>query len=228
VQRAVDTLAGTGATLAILPAGTANLLATNLGIPDDVSEAVAIGLHGARRRLDVGRVNGERFAVMAGTGFDALVMDQVDGGLKARLGRASYVLAAARNTRTEPVEARVEVDGRRWFDGPITCLLFGNVGRAFGGLDLFPDADPEDGLLEVGVVTAANPLQWARTVARSAVTRPESSPFVSTTTASRVDVRLKRKLPYEVDGGARPPERRLKVRVQPAAVQVAVPEGNLE
>ena len=48
VQRCVDALAGTEATVAILPAGTANLLATNLGIPKDIAEAVRIGLHGAR------------------------------------------------------------------------------------------------------------------------------------------------------------------------------------
>ena len=72
VQRCVQELAGSDVAVAILPAGTANLLATNLGIPDDLEAAVEVGLHGRRRRLDVGVVNGERFAVMAGTGFDAL------------------------------------------------------------------------------------------------------------------------------------------------------------
>src|SRR5207237_79703 len=65
VQRCIDVLAGTPATLAILPAGTANLLATNLGIPRDLEAAVEIGVHGERRLLDVGVVNDERFAVMA-------------------------------------------------------------------------------------------------------------------------------------------------------------------
>src|SRR5262245_2108525 len=71
VQRCVDVLAGSEADLAIIPAGTANLFATNLGIPKSIPEAVALGLRGARRQLDVGRFNGERFAVMAGAGFDA-------------------------------------------------------------------------------------------------------------------------------------------------------------
>jgi diacylglycerol kinase family enzyme len=74
VQRCIDVMAGSPATLAILPAGTANLLATNLGIPDDVEAAVRVGLHGSRRSLDVGVINGERFAVMAGTGLDALMI----------------------------------------------------------------------------------------------------------------------------------------------------------
>src|SRR6266545_4915152 len=58
VQRCVDALAGSAVTVAIVPAGTANLLAANLGIPRDLPEAVRIGLHGARRRLDVGRITG--------------------------------------------------------------------------------------------------------------------------------------------------------------------------
>src|SRR5919199_3661672 len=68
VQRCVDALAGSDATVAIVPAGTANLLARNLGIPEDLPEAVRIGFHGRRRKLDLGKVNGEHFAVMAGIG----------------------------------------------------------------------------------------------------------------------------------------------------------------
>ena len=74
VQRCIDVLAGTGTPLAIVPAGTANLLATNLGIPQDIEGAVAAGLGGARRAIDVGRLNGERFGVMAGAGLDAAMM----------------------------------------------------------------------------------------------------------------------------------------------------------
>ena len=82
VQRCVDVLAGSGASLAIIPAGTANLFATNLGIPKDIERAVSIALHGTRRTLDVGRFNGERFAVMAGAGFDAaMIRDAGKGGL---------------------------------------------------------------------------------------------------------------------------------------------------
>ncbi len=71
MQQAIDVLVGEAATLAILPAGTANLLTTNLGIPKDLEQAVRIGVHGANLRIDVGRINGEHFAVMAGTGLDA-------------------------------------------------------------------------------------------------------------------------------------------------------------
>ena len=80
VQRWIDAVAGTGTAVAILPAGTANLLAMNLQIPDDLPEAVRIGLHGNRRRLDTGSVNGEHFTVMAGAGFDARMISEAGRG----------------------------------------------------------------------------------------------------------------------------------------------------
>ena len=89
VQRCVDAVDGGAATLAIVPAGTANLFATNLEIPKDIEQAVHIGLHGPRRMLDVGRMNGERFAVMAGAGFDAQMIRAADAGLKDRIGRVA-------------------------------------------------------------------------------------------------------------------------------------------
>src|SRR5580704_16506481 len=72
VQRCIDALAGTGAVMAILPAGTANLLAT-------------------------GTVNGEHFAVMAGAGFDARMIADADRAMKDRLGRVAYLYTGARN-----------------------------------------------------------------------------------------------------------------------------------
>ena len=73
--------------------------------------AVSIGLRGERRRLDVGRFNGERFGVMAGAGFDAAMIHDADGGLKDRLGRAAYVWTGSQNLRAKPFKAKIEVDG---------------------------------------------------------------------------------------------------------------------
>src|SRR5918995_1752773 len=87
VQRCVDALAGSGVPVGIIPAGTANLLAHNLGIPEDLAEAVRIAFHGRRRALDLGKLNGEHFAVMAGVGFDADMINDADRDAKDRLGR---------------------------------------------------------------------------------------------------------------------------------------------
>jgi diacylglycerol kinase (ATP) len=224
VQRAVDVLAGTSATLAILPAGTANLLAHNLGLPIDLAECVEAGLHGARRSIDVGVVNGERFAVMAGTGFDAMMIRDADRGLKDRVGRLAYIWTGARHLDLPRTKVRIHVDGERWFKGAASCVLFGNVSSVLGGITAFDDARPDDGLLDVGVVTANGPWEWARTLARTAFGHSARSPFVEVTRARRVvEVRLDRKLPYELDGGDRPPAKRLHVEVEQGALTVATP-----
>jgi diacylglycerol kinase (ATP) len=223
VQRCIDVIAGTGATLAIIPAGTANLLATNLGIPKDIPAAVEIGLSGAHRHLDVGRINGEGFAVMAGTGMDARMIAEADGTLKDRMGRLAYVWTGAKNLRTEPFDALIEVDGERWFAGRASCILFGNVGKVFGKIEAFPDAKPDDGVLDLGVVTADGVTQWLRTVARATVGNVANSPFAQATRARSARIRLDRKVPYELDGGARKKVRSLEVEIEPGAVEICVP-----
>ena len=223
VQRVIDAAAGAPVTLAIVPAGTANLFATNLGIPKDLEEAVAIGLDGSKRQLDVGRINGEHFGVMAGTGLDALMIRDADAGLKDTIGRFAYVWTGAKNVEGSAVEMRVEVDGKAWFEGEASCLLIGNVGEVIGGISAFPDARPDDGLLDIGVVTASGALDWVRTLGRAAVGDAASSPFVETTTGRRFDVRLSKAIPYELDGGARKKTKRLKCKVKAASVTVCVP-----
>jgi YegS/Rv2252/BmrU family lipid kinase len=223
VQRSIDALAGSETPLAILPAGTANLLATNLGIPQDIRRAVAIGLDGERRKLDVGRFNGERFAVMAGAGFDAAMIEQADGKLKDRLGRVAYVWSGSQNLRAKPFKAKIEVDGTPWYAGAASCILFGNVGRLFGGIEVFEHARPDDGRLELGVVNADGIADWMRTLARTAVGHPERSPLVQATTAKKIKVKLNRKVLYEVDGGDREKVRSFTVKVQPAAITICLP-----
>jgi diacylglycerol kinase (ATP) len=223
VQRCIDALAGTDVAIAILPAGTANQLATSLGIPVDLAEAVRIGCGGGRRRLDLGKVNGEHFAVMAGLGFDAEMISAADRGAKKRLGQLAYVAAAVRNTGGAPTGMRIKVDGTGWFHGDASCVLLGNIGTISGGIAAFDDARPDDGWLDVGVTTATGPVQWARVLTRMAVGRSDRSPLVRITRARKVRVRLDAPLRYELDGGARGRTRRLKARVVPAAITVCVP-----
>jgi YegS/Rv2252/BmrU family lipid kinase len=223
-QRSIDALAGSETPLAIVPAGTANLLATNLGIPQDIEQAVSIGLRGERRKLDVGRFNGERFAVMAGAGFDASMIHEADGGLKDRLGRVAYVWTGSRNLRAKPFNAKITVDGAPWYAGAASCILAGNVGRLFGGIEVFEDARPDDGRLEIGVINADGVVDWVRTLARTAVGHPDRSPLVQATSATKVKVKLDRKVLYEVDGGDREKVKSFTIKVQPGAITVCTPK----
>jgi diacylglycerol kinase (ATP) len=224
VQRVIDTVAGAPVALAILPAGTANLFATNLGIPKDLEEAVNIGLNGSRCQFDVGLMNSEHFGVMAGTGLDALMIRDADAGLKDKVGRFAYIWTGAKNMRQAPVKMRIAVDGKAWFKGKASCLLVGNVGDVIGGISVFPDARPDDGRLNIGVVTASGALDWVRTLGRSAIGNVEGSPFVETTTGRTFDIRLDKAVPYELDGGARKKTKRLKCQVEPRAITVCVPQ----
>ena len=156
VRRCINALGDTQVPLAIVPAGTSNLFATNLGIESDIAAAVQVALLGERRRLDVGRFAGERFAVMAGAGFDAAMIKGSDE-LKDRLGRGAYVLGGATQLNAAGFEAKIKIDGTRWYKGPASCVLVGNVGALFGGIEVFADAKPDDGLLDVGVLTSEGP-----------------------------------------------------------------------
>jgi diacylglycerol kinase (ATP) len=226
VRRCVDVIAGSDAALAIVPAGTANLFATNMGIPKDVAKAVAIGLRGDRRTLDVGRFANERFAVMAGVGFDAAMIRDADR-LKEKVGRVAYLWSGSRNLPAEVFEATIRVDGTEWFDGRASCILVGNVGELFGGVEVFPDARADDGLLEVGVVTAEGLVQWTRTLARTAAGDPVKSPFVRATKARRLKVEMDRKVRYELDGGDRSKVRSFKVKIEPEALTLCVPRQGM-
>ena len=223
VQRCIDALDGADVPIAIVPAGTANLLASNLDIPKDIEQAVRIGLHGAHRKLDVGRINGERFAVMAGAGFDALMIREADAGLKDRIGRVSYVWSGMNQLGRKPFEAKIKVDGSTWFKGKASCVLLGNFGELFADVEAFEDARPDDGMLELGVVTADSVLDWLRTIGRTVVGASSTSPFVQVTKARSVTVRFDRKVLYELDGGDRKEVKKLDVEIEPAAVEVCVP-----
>jgi diacylglycerol kinase (ATP) len=223
VQRCVDAVTGTEAALAILPAGTANLLATNLTIPADLTKAVRVGLHGERRMIDTGTVNGEHFAVMAGAGFDALMISGASRRMKNRVGRLAYLYTGARNLSVGRRKAAIEVDGRPFFSGRLSCVLVGNVSKVFGGIEVFGDARPDDGILEVGLVTAKNPAEWARTLTRIATARPRKSPFIRATRGRRITVRFDRACRYELDGGARNAVKKLRIKVRPRSVRICVP-----
>ena len=204
-QRCIDTLAGTGATMAIVPAGTANLLASNLGIPKDIEGAVMTGLHGRRRPIDVASMNGERFAVMAGAGFDADMIGGADGTLKDRFGRAAYIWTGRQEHAHAVVQGldqgrrqRPGTTGRRAASSPATSASL------FAGVEVFADAEPDDGRLDIAVITAEGLAEWARTVARTVAGSPERSPVLpGHARRSKVKVKLDRKVPYELDGGAR-------------------------
>jgi diacylglycerol kinase (ATP) len=222
VQRCLDAVAGRDIAVAVVPAGTANLLATNLGIPDDIGVAVRIGIYGDRRPLDIGVLNGKRFAVMAGVGFDAHMMLIADGGLKERWGQLAYVWAAIRATRIASQRTTISVDGSDWFAGKAAGVLLGQLGTLTSGLVAFPEAEPDDGQLEVAVITADTWTHWLRVLYRLVSGHPERSSLARTTRGSTVDIALDQATPYELDGSPRKAKKMLRASIEPAAITVCV------
>jgi diacylglycerol kinase family enzyme len=184
---------------------------------------VRVGLKGERHRFDTGSVNGEHFAVMAGAGFDARMIKQAGREMKGRLGRAAYLYTGVRNLSARRVRATIEVDGVHFFQGRISCVLAGNVARVLGGIAAFPGARPDDGFLELGLVTAKNPAEWARALGRVIQGRAGESPFIKVTRGKKFRVRFDRPCPYELDGGARTSVTKLRIKVHPGAITICIP-----
>ncbi len=182
-----------------------------------------MGLTGPTRQLDVGVVNGECFAVMAGMGFDAIMMEEADGEKKDRLGRLAYLWTGAKATKIDARTAKIRLDGKRWFVGQTTCVLFGQMAEVAKDLSIFPVSDPADGVLEVGVVTAKNLRQWARLFAETALGNAHRSTLTRMGQGRHFEIEFDRATPYELDGGARKARKRFRVRVKPGAITVHVP-----
>jgi diacylglycerol kinase (ATP) len=221
ITACVGGVAGSGVPLGVLPCGTGNLLAHNLGLPLTLDEALAVALTGSDRRLDVGAANGRPFVVMAGIGFDAEMLDGANERLKSRLGWAAYVLSALRHLRDPPVRMTVRADSgppqRRWANG----VIVGNVGSLQGNVRLLPDAAPDDGVLDVAVLAASGWTRWLRLAADVLLRRKTGR--VAHLSCRELAVQASRARPWEVDGEVAGTTRQLRVTVQPGRLLVRVP-----
>jgi YegS/Rv2252/BmrU family lipid kinase len=136
--------------LGILPGGRGNDFARVLGIPHDAEEACAVISTGIERRLDLGEVNGRPFIGIASAGFDS-VANRIANEAPARLGNLVYAYGALRALATwRPARFDLELDGeRRSFEG--YSVAAANSKAYGGGMFLAPDAELDDGLLDVVV-----------------------------------------------------------------------------
>ena len=160
------------------------------------------------------------------------MIKEADAGLKDRIGRVAYVWTGMNELGRKPFEAKIKVERLdAGSTGKASSILFGNVGKLFAGVEAFEDARPDDGELELGVVTADGMLEWARTLARTAAGSSHASPFVQVTTgARRPRSRSTGRSCYELDGGDREKVKKLAVEIEPSAIEVCVPteEGESE
>jgi len=238
---------GARAELGIIPLGTGNLLARNLGVPlKDLTAAFERALTGEAIPLDIGwarlAVDGETdgkryaFAVMAGFGIDAHMITETDDDLKDRAGWLAYVESLGRAlSASEVIDIRLSGQNLEPSDEQAHTLLIGNCGSLQGGMTLLPDADPSDGELDLLVLSADSIPGWADTMrnlvwdnglrrllspSSSDEDEAKSSDSATHRRITELTVELDEPRVFEVDGDALGETSRVEISVQPGAVQV--------
>ena len=216
-------LAGKPVPLAILPAGTGNLLAVNLGVPLDLALAVEVALTGTDRKIDLGVANGRPFVAMAGLGLDAKMLRSTSEAAKKRFGYAAYVLAILRHVGDPPLRIAVRTDGGRPKKYSATGVIVGNVGWLHGGIRLLPDAQPDDGLLDAAVLTSRG-LVGSITLGLRILLRRDGAQVVRGSFRS-LRIRVDREHLWELDGEVLGTTKELKVGLYHEKLLLRVPAG---
>ena len=176
--------------------------------------------------MDLGEVDGELFAVMAGMGFDAAVMDSASATLKARIGPLAYVLSAVPHLFGRPMRVQVRVDDDTPVRRNARAVLVGNVGRLQGGIRLLPDAEPDNGRMDVAILAPQNLAHWAA-LAVAVLLRRERVPRMEVIRGSHITISSDRPQPRELDGDVIAAADTLKVTVRPGALWLCVPQPGL-
>ncbi|MEV0152499.1 diacylglycerol kinase family protein [Micromonospora sp. NPDC050686] len=222
VMACVTALAGTETALAVLPQGTGNLLAANLGLSNDLAAGLQVAVERGMRRLDVGVVDDQCFAVMAGMGFDAQMLDSTSETTKKRIGWPAYVVGAAKHLRDRPMRVSIRIDGEPPVRRRARSVLVANVGRLQGGVRLLTDAEPDDGWLDVAVLTPRRVRHWLA-MGWALVRRRGSVPGMEVFRARKVEIASNRAQPRQLDGDLIEPGRSLKAEIRPESLWLCVP-----
>ncbi len=223
VNVVATTLSHTGIPMGIVPVGTGNLVARNLGIPGGVDDAVVAALDGVDRRVDMGRLAEHRFVGMGGIGLDAVMVRNTPPRRKRLLGWPAYIPAALNGLRSGASLTAIRMDDGPWLFRRVLAVIAGNVGRLQGDIGLLPQADPADGLLDLVLLRDVDTRDWLATAGRLLRSRQVDGPAVERFQFRRLELRSRRARLFEVDGEVRGRARSLTIQVEPAALAVRMP-----
>ncbi|MCP3425202.1 hypothetical protein NBM05_03960 [Rothia sp. AR01] len=239
VREVAQELAGTDRPLGILPLGTGNLLARNLGVPlQEVSEAIKIACSGADRRIDLGwleipapddtkKVARFAFTVMGGAGFDAMTMRGARSRSKKLLGPFAYILSGIK-AFSKPLQAtQITSDGSKIVNEPTHGFIIGNFGDLMLGVSLLPGADPTDGCFEGVVLRPRSIGQWI-SAAWNLLFGASDHAALLRFRGRRLQMRCATPQLIEVDGDVVAESTSVTAWIQPRALRVRRPLHGLE
>ena len=191
----------------VYPAGTANLLAQNLGMPVEPRHLAQTTLEGLAVDFDLGEIiqpsmtaeNPTRtgFSIMAGAGYDASIMDSARP-MKANMGAAAYLLAAMGNLAPTSARFTLTIDEKEFATDGIAVLVV-NFGKLQFDVPVAVGADPRDGMFEVAVVRTRNVAGLVPAVV-AGLSGADKLPGIDVYAASQVSVYADPQLPMQYDG----------------------------
>ena len=214
IHEVVNGLAGSEAALGLMPMGTMNVFANELGLPaNDLGRCWDIIRAEQTRLVDLPTANGKHFVQLAGVGLDAQVVKETSRAFKRNFGPLSYLVSAAQVAARRPPRLLIESEDAKSEEG--TFVLVGN-GRLYGGpFPFFKRAAIDDGLLDVLVFKQLGYLELLKylqnVIFTSAITTREVEYFQT----PRLRVSSLEEVPVELDGelcGGCPVEFQVKPR----------------
>jgi diacylglycerol kinase family enzyme len=217
----------------VYPAGTANLLAMNLGMPVEPRQLADVTLNGRAVDFDLGEIerpskmNGVStktgFTIMAGAGYDASIIDSARP-LKANMGAAAYLLAAITNLAPTNAHFTIELDGQELVTDGIAVLIV-NFGRLQFDMPVAVGADPQDGMFEVAVIRSRSVAELVPAVV-AGLSGADKLPGVDVYPAARVSVTSEPKLPMQYDGEVADAMTPFSARLLPHAARLLLPDDS--
>ena len=250
VRTVASAVSGTGHALGIIPIGTGNLFARNMGVPvDDIDAALTVATSHGSRLVDMGRLtlldhpkddHGHAFLIIAGIGFDAAMIDDTNPELKANISWLAYFVGGVKNLFAPKFRGTLTVTSADGSTHTIKNLDFrtvmaGNCGQ-IPMFSLMPAASYDDGLLDFEIIdTTGGILGWANlfgdVVHQTIIGKPEQNPLSTNSTIEQVqgvsaEITLEKPAKAQVDGDMLPETRHIRFSVDHRALIVRVPDAS--